>query len=254
MEKNFLARTWNIGIMVGLMGTVAIGTGCDTFSSDEKVAEDFNAVKSGGGSQNQGEGGSAPTEPTEPGEVGGSGPSHPGGGGSPDSPNPTEGGSQNQGQGGSPTEPWENQGGSGPTNPGTGGFGPVDPLCGDDGSIDGNANGTIEITNQEMLNRLSVCSTLQADLSIRDSSDIVDLSPLLNLLTVNHSLLIHNNRSLTSLAGLNNLSSLSGFLEISSNPELPTCQANKFVRQVDGESSVTITNNGHATRRSDCQY
>ena len=84
--------------------------------------------------------------------------------------------------------------------------------------------GDYTITNQAQLDALEQCTEVTGNLTIENSTDIVDLSALANLTSVGvgtpccvDSLIIRNNSALQSLAGLDNLTTIENRLELDNN-------------------------------------
>jgi hypothetical protein len=70
-------------------------------------------------------------------------------------------------------------------------------------------------------------------LTIRNNEDLVNLSGLANLKTVEYDVVIRGNAALTKLAGLYGITSIGGQLAIFENPLLPNCEAVAFATHLN---------------------
>ncbi|MCB0563558.1 MAG: hypothetical protein KDD01_04200 [Phaeodactylibacter sp.] len=122
--------------------------------------------------------------------------------------------------------------------------------------------GTVELRSQtDVDNFPAICTDFTGSIIIQDNNDgfdnITDLTPLMNLTSVSGELFIRNNAALSSLSGLDNLTSV-GSLRIDNNPNLNTCnQLSRLLDDVDDGNpgpgaqpvpdvggSIIISNNG----------
>jgi|GEM_PF-3623478 len=101
--------------------------------------------------------------------------------------------------------------------------------------------GNIELSSQAAVDAFMTdygCSTVDGDLTV-SGSDILDLSNLSALTTINGSLILENNGSLTSLVGLENLASIDESLLIIDNDALTGLVGLEGLTSVDGDIRIT---------------
>ena len=87
------------------------------------------------------------------------------------------------------------------------------------------------------LSRLSECEEITGGLQI-DDDNLTSLAGLENLISVGGDLEIENNDALTSLTGLDNLTSVDEYLRITYNDLLATCQAEWRAYSSIGKSNI----------------
>lgn len=120
--------------------------------------------------------------------------------------------------------------------------------------VDNNCNGLIDegvsatyvgnvfLPNQAAVDAWSSCYTaIQGNLTIQNA-DVSDLSPLAGLIEVTGNVYIKST-SLTSMAGLENLTTIGGYLKIRSNNSLTTLDGLEGVTSVGGSLFVYYNNN-----------
>src|SRR5690606_29817153 len=108
--------------------------------------------------------------------------------------------------------------------------------------------GTVSLTSQAQIDDFATnypnCTEISGDLYISGST-ITDLSPLSNLTSVGGYLRISTNSSLTDLDGLSNLTSVGGYLQIGSNSNLTNLDGLSNLTSVGGY--LQIYNNSNLT-------
>lgn len=101
--------------------------------------------------------------------------------------------------------------------------------------------GNVNITSQAQLNAFATnyptCTTIAGDVDLH-GNDIVDLSPLANIQTVNGHFWVYSCNALTSLDGLN-LSSV-GSIDVSYNAQLSSIAALDGITAVPGNVSLQV--------------
>ncbi|MEN0045920.1 MAG: DUF4397 domain-containing protein, partial [Bacteroidota bacterium] len=104
-------------------------------------------------------------------------------------------------------------------------------------------SGDIVINSQSQLDLfLEVCDTIKGNLIIRNS-DVIDLSPLSNVVHVEGRLEIVGNSNLTNIIGLESLVAVDGSVAIENNPQLFAIQGLSSLGQIGG--SLRISNNSN---------
>ena len=82
------------------------------------------------------------------------------------------------------------------------------------------------------------CKSVLDDISVRDSSDIINLDGLANLSSVGGFLNIYDNAALTNLEGLSNINSVGGYMAISKNKRLENLGGLAKLTSVGGDLSI----------------
>nr|WP_321243249.1 hypothetical protein [uncultured Psychroserpens sp.] len=113
--------------------------------------------------------------------------------------------------------------------------------------IGGIFNGNVTLTNQAEVNEFGVFSFVTVDGDLRiggENSDIVDLTPLEDLSTVNDNVSVFANDNLESLNGLQNLVTIGSGLFISNNALLTSISD---LNNINSLNRLSITNNDALT-------